>query len=143
MITVRWSRPAGAARWHSGEQGSATIVGLGAVITLLAVFAVALQLGAAVITRHRAQSAADLAALAAAAYAVGGTSAACATAQRVTDRMAVRMVSCELSGWEASVWVEAVPPGMLARLGTARAEARAGPVDAAAATEAATGGHPR
>jgi len=110
-----------------GEQGSATVVGIGAVLAVLAVFAIAFQLAAAVITRHRAEAAADLAALAAAAYTVSGTSDACATARRVTDRMAVRMVSCELHGWEASVRVEAVPPGALARFGTARATARAGP----------------
>jgi len=111
-----------------GERGSATVVGLGAVLALLTVFAIALQLGAAVITRHRAEAAADLAALAAAAHAVGGEPAACASAGRVTDRMAVRMVSCELRGWDAIVRVEAAPPGLLARFGVARATARAGPV---------------
>ncbi len=109
------------------ERGAATVVGLGAVLVVLAVFAVAVQLGAAVITRHRAEAAADLAALAAAAHAVDGPAAACATGRRVTDRMAVRMVVCELDGWEVDVEVEAAPPGLLARFGTARATARAGP----------------
>lgn len=111
-----------------GERGSATIAGVGAVVALLAVFAVALQLGAAVITRHRAESAADLAALAAAAHAVSGTQAACAAADRVTGGMAVRLLSCDLRGWEARVRVEATPPGLLAPFGPARATARAGPV---------------
>lgn len=131
-MTVAQRGPAGrsrSARLRSGrgEQGSTTVVGLGAVLAVLAVFAVALQLGAAMITRHRAEAAADLAALAAASHAVSGAVDACATARRVTDRMAAGMVSCELRGWEVDVRVEAAPPGLLARFGTARATARAGP----------------
>jgi len=112
-----------------GEQGCATVVGLGAVLAVLTVFAIAVQLGAAVITRHRAEAAADLAALAAAAQAAGGTAEPCATARRVTDRMGGRILSCELHGWEVQVRVEATPPGFLARFGTSRASARAGPAD--------------
>jgi secretion/DNA translocation related TadE-like protein len=106
------------------ERGSATVVGVAAVLAVLAVFAVAFQLGAAVITRHRAEAAADLAALAGAADAVTGD--ACATAARVAQRMAVRLTSCELDGWEVRILVEATPPGPLGQLGTARATARAG-----------------
>lgn len=113
---------------ESRERGSATVVGVGAVLAFLAVFAVALQFGAAVVTRHRAEAAADLAALAAAANATSGAATACAAAKRVTDGMAARVASCELYGWEASVVVEAEPPGVLARYGTARVTARAGPV---------------
>lgn len=111
-----------------GEHGSATVAGVGATLAILAVFAVAMQLGSAVITRHRAEAAADLAALAAAGHAISGTVAACATARRVTDRMAVRMVSCELHGWVAKVQVEAAPSSVLARFSVARAAARAGPL---------------
>jgi len=118
-----------------GERGSATVVGVAAVLALLAVFGIALQLGAAVITRHRAEAAADLAALAAASKAVSGTPAACAAAHRVADHMAARITSCELHGWEASVRVEATPAGALARFGTARATARAGPAVAGSATD--------
>jgi secretion/DNA translocation related TadE-like protein len=110
-----------------GERGSATVVGVGAVLALLTVFALAVHLGSAVITRHRAEAAADLAALAAAATTVGGTPQACARAQRVADRMATRITSCDVHGWEVSVQVEASPPGPLGRFGTARATARAGP----------------
>ena len=111
----------------NGERGSATVVGVGAILALLAVFAVALQLGSAVTTRHRAEAAADLAALAAASNAVAGTTTACARAERVADRMAVQITACEVQGWEVSVSVEAAPPGVLARFGMARATARAGP----------------
>jgi secretion/DNA translocation related TadE-like protein len=106
------------------------VVGAAAVLALLAVFAVAVQLGGAVVTRHRAEAAGDLAALAAAAWATSGAERACVAARRVTDRMAVRLVSCELRGWQAAVQVEARPPGALARFGAARASARAGPVGA-------------
>lgn len=122
----------------TGERGSATVVGLAAVLAVLTFFAIAVQFGAAVTTRHRAEAAADLAALAAAAYAADGTEAACATARRVTDRMAVRMASCELHGWEANVRIEAAPPGVLARFGTARAAARAGPAVDGSGAEGAT-----
>lgn len=118
---------------RSGERGSATIVGVGAVFVVVALFVVAVQLGAAVVTRHRAAAAADLAALAAAAHVIGGPGQACATARRVTDRMVVRLTSCELDEWDATVRVEASPPGLLGRFGTARATARAGPAPPAPA----------
>lgn len=118
---------------HSaGERGSATVVGIGAVLALLALTAAAVQFGAAVITRHRAEAAADLAALAAAAYLVNGDATACDQARRVAGRMTVRMVACEPSGWEVSVEIEAAPPGFLDRFGVARAMARAGPAPAEA-----------
>lgn len=115
----------------TGEDGSATVVGAAAVLALLAVFAVVVQLGAAVATRHRAEAAADLAALAAAAWSTGGDERACAAARRVTERMSVRLVSCELRGWQSTVNVEAAPSGSLASFGTARATARAGPAGTA------------
>jgi len=117
-------------RGGGDESGSATVVGAGAVLALLSIFAVTIQLGAATITRHRAEAAGDLAALAAAANAASGAERACAVARRVTDRMTVGLVACELRGWQAIVSVEATPPGVLARFGTARATARAGPADA-------------
>ena len=116
-----------------GERGSATVVGIGAVLALLAVFALALQLGSAMITRHRVEAAADLAALAAAAHAVSGTPQACGRARRVAENMAVRLTACEVRGWEVSVRAEAAPPGFLARFGMARATARAGPADTGSA----------
>lgn len=111
----------------AGDRGSATVVGLAACLVLIVVLGLALQLGAALVTRHRAEAAADLAALAAAAHAVSGDQTACAAARRVTDGMAVRLVSCELTGWNAAVTVQAQPPGPLAGFGVAEATARAGP----------------
>jgi secretion/DNA translocation related TadE-like protein len=124
---------AGRARADDGERGSATLIGAGSVLALLAMLAVCLQLGVAVITRHRAEAAADLAALAVASHAVLGTDAACADGRRVTDRMAVGLVACQLQGWEATVEVEATTGGLLATFGGARAAARAGPAEASGA----------
>ncbi|HVW45030.1 MAG TPA: Rv3654c family TadE-like protein, partial [Amycolatopsis sp.] len=76
-------------------------------------------------TKHRASDAADLAALAAAGSADRGVDAACERARAVTTRMAVRLVSCRLDGWDALVEVAAAVPG---GLGDASAHARAGPV---------------
>ena len=83
----------------------------------------------AVVTRHRAESAADLAALAAAGVAVAGEERACAQARWVTEQMGVELRSCRLSGWDALVEVTATPPGGLGVFGPAAARARAGPVE--------------
>lgn len=107
------------------DQGSATVWAVGAIAALLVVAGLVLSLGAAVVTRHRAADAADLAALAAAGSADRGAVAACERAQAVTARMAVRLVSCRLDGWDALIEVVAAVPG---GLGDAPAHARAGPV---------------
>ncbi|MGH3669540.1 MAG: Rv3654c family TadE-like protein, partial [Pseudonocardiaceae bacterium] len=86
-----------------------------------------LHLGEAMVIRHRAEAAADLAALAAAARAVPGERYACAQARRITGGMRVQLVSCSLHGWDALVSVAAQPTGWLGALGPATAHARAGP----------------
>ena len=109
------------------DRGVATVwaaVGI-AVLASLAVFG--LHLGEALVARHHAESAADLAALAAAAHMVTGEQYACSQARRVTDRMRVALVSCRAENWDVLVDVAAQPPGWLANLGTATARARAGP----------------
>jgi secretion/DNA translocation related TadE-like protein len=110
-----------------GDRGVATVwaaVGIAALASL-AVFG--LHLGEALVARHHAESAADLAALAAAAHMVNGEEHACSQARRVTDRMRVALVSCRTSGWDVLVDVAAQRPGWLANLGSATARARAGP----------------
>ena len=110
-----------------GDRGVATAwaaVGI-AVLASLAVFG--LHLGEALVARHHAESAADLAALAAAVHLVTGEQYACSQARRITDRMRVALVSCRAEGWDVLVDVSAQPPGWLASLGAATAHARAGP----------------
>jgi secretion/DNA translocation related TadE-like protein len=86
-------------------------------------------LASAVVTRHRAQAAADLAALAAADVALGRRPGdPCALATAVAAANGGRLVSCTVEGGgDAVVGVEVRPPGAAAQLGTARVSARAGP----------------
>jgi secretion/DNA translocation related TadE-like protein len=122
-------RPVQRAQLDSDDRGAATIW-IVAVIAALLLFATGvLAIGTAAVTRHRAAGAADLAALAAADYAPDGEQAACGWAQWVADRMRVRLVSCELDGWDALVRTSADPPGPLARFGAATARAKAGPAN--------------
>lgn len=113
------------------DDGFATVWTAGAAAALLVVYALLMWLGSAALTRHRAVGAADMAALAAAAYARAGPQVACDKADLVAARMRVRVVSCRLSGWDALVEVAAQPPGVIAHLGAVIARARAGPVDGA------------
>ena len=113
----------------SRDRGSATVwlAGLAALIGL-ATFAALVQ-GSAVIARHRAATAADLAALAAAVRVPDGAAAACATARAVAARNGGSLTRCVLSGDD--VEVEVTRPLVLRGLGSwaAMASARAGPVD--------------
>ena len=122
------ARSAGRGVDPDGERGSATILGAWLLAVLLGVFTVGLQLGAAVATRHQAQAAADLAALATAAGVLTGPEAACGQARRVAERMSAELTGCELQGWNAIVRVSARPPGLIERFGVVHATARAGPV---------------
>jgi secretion/DNA translocation related TadE-like protein len=110
------------------DRGAATVWAAGAIAVVVSVIVFGMHLGAAIIARHHAESAADLAALAGAAQVLAGQSYACAEARRVTDRMRVRLASCHLRGQDVLVDVSAQPSGGLARLGSATVQARAGPV---------------
>jgi secretion/DNA translocation related TadE-like protein len=112
-----------------GDRGSVTVWATGGIAVVMAVTTGLLWLASAVVTRHRAESAADLAALAAASTAVAGERQACGQARWVAENMGVRLLTCRLSGWDALVEVVAVPPGVLSHLGSAVARARAGPVE--------------
>ena len=103
-----------------------------AMIAMLIAFATgAAYLGAAVTARHRAQAAADLAALGAAGAVVSGPDAACRQATEIAARMRSGVASCRIEGRD--VVLEATSPVRRGRggAGPARASARAGPVDAA------------
>ncbi|MGW9068442.1 Rv3654c family TadE-like protein [Streptomyces yangpuensis] len=71
----------------SRDRGSATVWAALVATVLGAVFAGVLLLGQAVVARHRAAAAADLAALAAAATWAHGPDTACATALRVAPKV--------------------------------------------------------
>jgi secretion/DNA translocation related TadE-like protein len=110
-----------------GDRGVATVWAAVAVAVLAGIAVFGLHLGEALVARHHVESAADLAALAAAAHLLPGEQYACGQARRVTDRMRVHLVSCRAEGWDVLVEVTARPAGWLGNLGAATAQARAGP----------------
>ncbi len=96
------------------------------VAVLLSVTGGGFLLGAAVIARHRAQTAADLAALAGAAQLAAGPEAACVEAKRLASRLRAGETGCAIDGLDVVVTVTVPLPA--GRVGPARASARAGPV---------------
>nr|WP_281258498.1 Rv3654c family TadE-like protein [Mycobacterium neglectum] len=118
-------------RWSlvSAEAGSATLVAVAMMAVLLTVTVACVYFGSAVIARHRAQSAADLAALAAAGGLAHGAQAACAQAVAVAEAMRTAVADCSVTGLDVVVAVDvSVSLGRFG-IGTARATARAGPID--------------
>ena len=82
-------------------------------------------LGSAVVARHRAQSAADLAALAAAARLAAGPATACRQAHAVAGAMHATVRGCDIDQLDVIVTVAVAVSG---RFGSeAGAAARAGP----------------
>ncbi|HTI25450.1 MAG TPA: Rv3654c family TadE-like protein [Kutzneria sp.] len=111
------------------ERGSATVLVAGMTVVLMMLVVLGLQLGGAVLTRHRVAAAADLAALAAAGQLAAGTDRACERARQVAERMSVTTTACRVVEREAYVSVTARPPGWAVLSGTANAHARAGPAE--------------
>ena len=97
---------------------------------LLAITIGGVYVGSAVIARHRAQAAADLAALAAAVHLADGADAACMQASELARAMHTAVTQCVVEDLDVVVTVDV--NAALGRLGVgpARAFARAGPDDA-------------
>ncbi|MCY0926931.1 flp pilus-assembly TadE/G-like family protein [Streptomyces sp. H27-H1] len=95
------------ARSDGRDRGSATVWGVVVATVLVAVFGGVLLLGQAVVSRHRAAAAADLAALAAAASWSHGPEAACATAVRVAVAQGALITECVVTGEVAEVTARA------------------------------------
>lgn len=110
----------------ASDRGSATVWTVGALAVLCVVFGAVLAMGQAVVVRHRAGGAADLAALAAADHWTEGGTKACARADRVARAQGTRVVRCAVGGDIADVTV-AAGRGPL----TAEVRSRAGPAGAA------------
>jgi hypothetical protein len=103
------------------------------VVALLWVTAAGAYLGAVVVARHRAQAAADLAALAAAGRMPSGAAAACAWATVTARAVRVDDVRCQTDGPDGLDVIVSV--SVTVRVGVfpaavARAAARAGPAGA-------------
>ncbi|MFE1286286.1 Rv3654c family TadE-like protein [Streptomyces sp. NPDC058751] len=118
---VRW--------WGSCDRGSATVWTVGAIAVLCAVFGAVLSMGQAVVVRHRAAGAADLAALAAADHWSDGGTAACARADRVARAQGARLVRCEVEGQISDVTASSGTGPI-----TAEVRSRAGPVESMGST---------
>lgn len=104
-----------------------------AMISTMVVIAIGgAHVGAAVVWRHRAQSAADLAALAGAADLVWGVDAACGRASLLANAMRAVVVACAQDRLDLFVTVESQTTSrLLSAMGPARAVAKAGPADLA------------
>ena len=114
----------------AADHGAATVLASFALLGLLAVVLLLVQVGTAVSARHAAQSAADLAALAAAGALDRGTDSACAAAETIAARTRARVSECEVREWDVVVTVTArtALPSFGGK--EVRAIARAGPADA-------------
>lgn len=124
---VRGRRPFADRRTWRRDDGIATVVTCMYAIALASVTALVLQVGAATVARHRAQTAADLGALAGAAMVLEGEDRACAAAASIVQSNGARVQTCTTDGADVLLTVTVV-----ARLGpltgNATGRARAGPV---------------
>ncbi|MBD9725755.1 Rv3654c family TadE-like protein [Streptomyces caniscabiei] len=121
-------------RGREADRGSATVWAVGAIAVLCAVFGAVLAFGQAVVIRHQAEAAADLAALAAADHWMKGAEGACATAERVVQAQGGRLVRCAVEGEISDVTAASGTVPF-----TAESRARAGPPGRAADREAHRG----
>ncbi|MCC3316298.1 Rv3654c family TadE-like protein [Nocardia africana] len=119
-----------AARRGRGCDGGATVTACLALTALLLVTVVIVQFAAVVCARHRAQSAADSAALAAAGALDSGAEAACDQADSVVRRMRMRVRTCSVRDWDVTVTVDGSVTLALLGKRSVVAIARAGPVNA-------------
>ena len=109
------------------ERGAVTLFAVSCLAVLLLLGA-ALGVVAAMVHAHRtAQSAADLAALAAAGSIGEGGGDPCARGAEVATANGARLDACTISGREATVQVTVTGPRWLGQEGDLTAEARAGP----------------
>ena len=106
------------------DRGSATVLAAIFLAALLVVVVVVLQVAGAVIARHRAGAAADLAALAGAGVVLFDPGSACARAGSVAAANGARVASCEVQGWDVLVTTEVdVQVGVFAGIAGGRARA--------------------
>jgi len=118
---VKWQRlRAGLA----DDRGSASLWLLGVALAVLLLAGTVAMAGGLLVARHRAQSAADLGALAGALRAVEGPGVACPASDRIVQANGARMVACRVEGLDVVITVRVAGP---AGWGTAEASARAGP----------------
>jgi len=110
------------------DRGVATVYACLGIVVLIAVTGLAVQLGAGTLARQRAETGADLAALAGAVKVLQGPDVVCAAVVRVAVANGVDVQSCSVQGTDVLVSVVArVGGGPFS--GSALGRARAGPVE--------------
>jgi secretion/DNA translocation related TadE-like protein len=109
------------------DTGSATVWVVTAMALVLGVGGVSGSVGVVTVERHRADTAADAAALAAAGQVIAGQAAACAVAAEIARADGAALTRCGLDGAGAQVETRVTLPGVLARFGQAVGRAHAGP----------------
>jgi secretion/DNA translocation related TadE-like protein len=109
------------------DTGSATLWVVTAMALVLGVGGVSGSVAVVTVERHRADTAADAAALAAAGHVIAGQAAACAAAADIARADGAVLTRCGLDGAGAQVEVRVVLPGVLSRFGVAVGRAHAGP----------------
>lgn len=129
---MRPRRGQGSAGLPTTDRGSATVWVVLVCLVTWSVATFAASIGGVIEARHRAASAADLAALAGAHVLTSGVGDPCAEAQRVAAATRARLVACDrLADGSLEVVAEVALPRLLARwpdMPPARARARAGGV---------------
>jgi len=108
------------------ERGSAVPFALAALGVLLFLGAGLGIVAALVVDHRRAQSAADLAALAGASAVQNGVDG-CTAASQIADRNGARLTTCESDGEQLTIAVEVDGPQLFGQAVRLSAEARAGP----------------
>lgn len=109
------------------QRGAAAVLAVGLVGVLATVAVLVGALGGVVADQRRAESAADLAALAAAGAAQAGRDP-CSSARSSAGRNGARLVACAVAGEEVTVRVQRRTHPVLGRRFTVSGSARAGPV---------------
>lgn len=115
------------------ERGSATIIGIALMLVALMMGWAVIALGELATARARVSSAADLAALAAAAHSL--TAGECEAAARIAEEGRSRLLTCTRDGEDVVVTVAGEAPGVIRKLASAagadppliQVQARAGP----------------
>lgn len=111
-----------------GEAGFATVLGALAICAIVALVIALTEIVGAISTRHRAESAADLGALAGAAWVLTDPDYGCAQARRVVAENGGTLTSCAADGVDILVRVTIPIRSNLLPGRSARAAARAGPL---------------
>lgn len=111
----------------SHDCGSATMLLIGAMLVLATATAAASAVGVVASHRQKAATAADMAALAAAAETSGDLPIACARAAAVADANGGHLDACRVRDGSIEVVASLELPGALTGFGPLRATSRAGP----------------